>query len=134
MNTKFLRSRCWLVLPALVLSGCASVMQGERQMVAVDVVCGGVQVPAQCVLDNSRGVWRLGAPGSVMVRRDGQPLRVACSSPFFGSTQLMVPASMHVTMAGNLLMGGVVGAGVDVLTGAGLGYPGHVQVTYPRCR
>ena len=123
-----------LGLSALVLAGCASITHGEQQRVRVDVACGDRAVPAQCTASNDRGRWAFEAPASLVVTRDASALRVSCSSPFFGAQRLLVPPHLSRAMAGNVLAGGLVGAGVDVFTGAGLAYPPVVVVHYPSCR
>ncbi len=125
----------WLVLgSALGMTGCASVTHGDRQSLRVEATCGDRVVPAQCVVANDRGQWPLRAPADLVVIRDASVLQVSCHSPFFGSQTVQVPASVSLAMVGNWLAGGLVGAGVDVVTGAGLAYPRQVLVHYPACR
>jgi hypothetical protein len=100
----------------------------------VQAACGDRVVPAQCVLSNDRGQWQLRAPSDLVLTRDASVLQVTCHSPFFGAQTVQVPPAVSVAMVGNWLAGGFLGAGVDVVTGAGLAYPHQVLVHYPACR
>lgn len=126
--------RWGLVGICMLLGGCASVLYGDQQRVAVSARCGDRLVPAQCFLRNDRGHWQVQAPAQLVLQRDASVLEVACSSPFFGAQVLRVMPGADASLAGNLLVGGWVGAGVDVVTGAGLRYPAHIVVDYPSCR
>lgn len=123
-----------LVLMTTALAGCASVTHGDLQRIQVQVVCGDRAVPAQCSASNGRGHWRFEAPASLVVARDASALMVQCASPFFGAQSVTVPPGLSTAVVGNVLAGGLVGVGVDVVTGSGLAYPGLVVVNYPYCR
>ena len=122
------------VVLLLALAGCASVTRGDQQRLRVETVCASRVVPAQCTASNDRGRWSFRAPADLVVTRDASALQIACSSPYFGSQTLQVPSGLNMAMAGNVLAGGLVGMGVDVVTGAGLSYPQQVVVNYPGCR
>ena len=122
------------VVMLLALAGCASVIRGDQQRVRVETVCGARAVPAQCTASNDRGRWSFRAPTDLVVTRDTSALQIACSSPYFGSQILQVPSGLNMGLAGNMLAGGLLGMGVDVVTGAGLSYPQQVVVNYPGCR
>lgn len=126
----------WAILSitALALTGCASVMHGDEQRLSVEARCGHRAVPAQCTVQNSRGHWQFTAPAHLIIKRDSDALVVSCASPFFGAQTLTVPPSATLALAANALMGGVLGAGLDVMSGAGLRYPHTVVVEYPGCR
>jgi len=117
----------------LLTTGCASFIGEGKQTVSVQAVCYGRSMPAQCVAENGRGRTRFFAPGPVTVQRDFTALRVTCKSVFVDSHTLRVWPTVQQAMAGNVLLGGVVGAGVDVATARGLQYPQELQVVFPSC-
>lgn len=124
----------WAILfSAILLSGCASVMHGDAQRLSVEARCGHRSVPAQCSVQNSRGHWNITAPANLIIKRDSDPLVISCASPFFGAQTLTVPPSATMALAANAFFGGLVGAGFDVMSGAGLRYPHMVIVDYPAC-
>lgn len=117
----------------LLMAGCASFIGEGKQTLSVQAVCYGRSMPAQCVAENGRGRTRFFAPGPVTVQRDFTALKVTCKSVFVDSHTLRVWPTVQQAMAGNVLLGGVVGAGVDVATARGLQYPEALQVVFPSC-
>ena len=124
----------WGVIILVTLAGCASVIRGDQQRLHVETMCGSRVVPALCMAINDRGRWHFRAPADLVVIRDSSAMHISCSSPYFGSQTLQVSSSLNMTIACNLLAGGLVGMGVDVVTGAGLSYPRQVLLNYPDCR
>lgn len=127
-------SRLWVVFcMAFVVSGCASVLHDDKQTVSVRALCHEKSVPAVCVAENSRGSWTFQAPKDIVVTKDKYALKVTCRSVLVGQHTVHAPASLQGAMAGNVLLGGLVGAAFDVGSGRGLSYPASVDVSYPSC-
>jgi hypothetical protein len=92
-----------------------------------------VAVPAaDCVLTNDKGSWRLPAPGDLQVSRSNKPMKIECRQAGMPPGQLSVESSTRAAMFGNILLGGVIGAGVDYANGAAFEYPGVAVVTMGR--
>ena len=123
-----------LLLTALFISGCASVLHGDNQSMRVSTLCGQQSLPASCVATNSKGSWPFQTPASILVQKAHDPLTIRCKSPFFAEGVAQVPASPNPMLAGNLVFGGLIGAGVDFATGAGFAYNTVVNIFYPSCR
>jgi uncharacterized protein YceK len=117
----------------LLTAGCASVLNEDKQTVSVRAVCYGMSMPAQCVAENSRGRWTFNAPKQIEVSKDMFDLKVTCKSAFVDKHTTSVRSGVQVAMAGNVLLGGLVGGAVDVATARGLQYPARVDVVYPSC-
>lgn len=118
---------------ALVLGGCASVLHEDKQVVSVRAMCGAHSVPAACVAENSRGRWSFHAPRDIVVPKDMVALRVTCKSVLVDQHTVDAPASLQKVMAGNVLLGGLVGAVYDLGSRRGLVYPEQIDVSYPAC-
>lgn len=123
---------CSLV-SVFVVAGCASVLNEDKQTVSVRAICYGMSMPAQCVAENSRGRWTFNAPKQIEVSKDLFDLKVTCKSTFVDKHSTSVRSGVQVAMAGNVLLGGLVGGAVDVATARGLQYPSKVDVVYPSC-
>jgi hypothetical protein len=119
---------------SLLLTGCASVLNQDKQAIYVQTGCQGMSIPAQCVAENARGRWRFVTPAQVVVNRDMSSLRVTCHSPFVGSHTVQARAGLQPSMAGNLLVGGLVGAAVDVASARGLQYAAQIDLVFPSCQ
>lgn len=123
-----------LCLIASLLTACASLVDGDSQSMRVTTYCGQQIIPASCVASNSKGSWPFSTPSSLVVQKDRYSLTITCKSPFFAEGVAYVPSSANPLLAGNLVFGGLIGAGIDVATGAGFGYNPTVNIFYPSCR
>jgi hypothetical protein len=115
------------------LAGCAGVMHGRSQSVQVLTVCNGQMVPAICTAQNAQGALHFQAPATIEVQKDFSNLNITCKSPFFNEVSVTLPSGLNLSTAGNLLVGGVVGVGVDVFSGSAFAYSQAVRIQYPSC-
>ena len=122
-----------LVAGVLLLSGCASVVNGNRQKVSVTTHDKGVDVSgATCTLSNDKGVWYLTSPGSTSVHRSYGDMKIDCALTGTTNGSVAVPSVTTGAVYGNILIGGGIGAGVDIATGAAFRYPDVVRVEMGR--
>jgi hypothetical protein len=117
-----------------VLSGCASMLDEDTQEVTVNMLCYDKPVRAQCVAENSRGRWPFKVPGTVEVKNEYGDLSITCKLPYYPPFTVAAPALPSWNMAGNLLLGGLVGAAYDVHNNTGLKYPETINITSPTCK
>lgn len=110
----------------LALQGCASIVSGSTQVVSVDTPgCPG----ARCELSNDKGKYFVtSTPGTVTLGRSYNNLQVICTRDGASSDPLSVASATKGMAFGNILFGGVIGAGVDVSTGAAYDYPQLITV------
>ena len=118
-----------LLLVASFGSGCASIMEGSDQVININTTgCedSGVVV---CTVRNSDGSSVITAPASTSVEKTRGALTIDCSSKDKLATgSLTVESGYEAMNAGNILLGGVSGLGVDAATGAMWKYPSAVVV------
>lgn len=100
-------------------------MNGQNQSLSVDTTPVS---DAKCTLSNDKGTWYVnGTPGSVTVGRSYDPLNVDCEKGAYNG--IMSIESKTKGMAfGNLLFGGIIGAGVDMSNGSAYDYPTPITV------
>ncbi len=117
-------------LASLELGGCASIVDGNTQSLSVKTLDKADQdlAGAKCSLTNDKGVWYLTSPGSVTVHRSYADLVVACEAQDQEPGSTRAPSSTKPMAFGNILLGGVIGVGVDVATGAAYDYPQLITV------
>ena len=115
----------------VLFTGCASIVSGQNQSVSVTTKnnSGADVAGAKCTLANDKGTWFATTPGSVMVRRSYNDLSVNCALEGLEPGILMVKSSTKGMAFGNILFGGIIGAGVDMSTGAAYDYPELISVT-----
>jgi hypothetical protein len=118
-----------ILLAPLLTAGCASIVDGHDQSLPVKTVASGNDLAgAQCELKNDKGVWYVATPGSVTVHRSYDKLNVTCKETGYTANVVAVDSSTKGMAFGNILFGGLIGAGVDMSTGAAYDYPALITV------
>jgi len=107
------------------VSGCATVIKGTSQSVAITTP---PTEGAQCVLPSKEENWQITSPGVATVQKSKEDIQVRCEKPGWQTATATIPSNFQGWTLGNLLIGGVIGVGVDAATGAMNEYPGAFQV------
>lgn len=116
-----------IVLGALPLAGCASITTGTSESVAVSTAPAG---GARCQLANEKGNWTINpTPGSTTVHKAYGPLTVTCTDAKGNKGVTTVQSTTEGAAYGNILVGGIIGAAVDMSSGAAYLYPANIAVT-----
>ena len=122
-------SRFCALTVLLATTACASITTGTTQAVTVLTEPPG----ASCLV--SRNGETLGfvnpTPGSLTVSKSSSALTVRCERPGSQVGMTTVPSSLQGMTAGNLLLGGVIGLGIDAASGAMNQYPPNIQLALP---
>jgi uncharacterized protein YceK len=119
----------FLIVAVVGLGGCASIIDGSSQSLSVKTVAGGTDVAgSQCSLTNNKGTWFVTTPGTVTVHRSYDALNVKCEHEGFVANTASTDSSTKGMAFGNILFGGLIGAGVDMSTGAAYDYPNPIVV------
>lgn len=120
----------FMLLSASLLTGCASIVSGTSQNVSVETppVTG-----ASCSLKNDKGAWQIAStPGSVNVHKSTQPIFIHCQKKGYKTAYKDFRSSTKGMVAGNVLFGGFIGAGIDAADGAAFDYPSEMIVPMAR--
>lgn len=116
-------------IAVLSLTGCASIVSGTSQVVSVETLQkSGPVAGASCKLENDKGVYYVTTPGTVTVHRAYGDMNVKCDKAEMPAGMAVVKSATKGMMAGNILFGGFIGAGVDAASGAAYDYPTLFQV------
>lgn len=114
---------------AASLTGCASIVSGTTQVMSVETLSKTGKVDgASCKLQNDKGVFYVTTPGTVSVHRAYGDLTVTCDKAGLPTGLATIKSSTKGMMAGNILFGGFIGAGVDAASGAAYDYPPLLQI------
>ena len=115
-----------LVAAALALSGCASIVKGTSQDVAINTNPPG----ARCEL--MRGATSLGVvdptPGVLNLDKSSESIQIKCDLEGYKTAQYILESEAEAMTAGNVIFGGVIGLAVDASTGAMNKYDSNVTV------
>lgn len=119
-----------LAAVSMLGSGCASIVSGHNQSISVETRSkqGQAITSASCKLSNNKGSWFVTSPGSVTVSRSFENLLINCEKENQEPGLASVKSSTKAMAFGNILFGGLIGAGVDVATGAAYDYPTMITV------
>ena len=118
-----------IVTLGVMLSGCASVTRGTTENISIastpsgaEAVVSGLEVPTTCTTPCAV-VAKRNADISITFQKDGY-------EPQIVQLTKEIPGTGAAGFAGNLLLGGLVGMGVDAATGAATDHkPNPVIVT-----
>jgi hypothetical protein len=106
------------------MTGCASITTGNRQTVMVTTTADAKPVAdIECTATNDKGSWTVTTPGSIDLQQSAQDLRVKCETPIYEPGNESFKSGTKAMAFGNILVGGIIGAAVDVSTGAAFEYP-----------
>mgnify|MGYP001599623528 CR=1 FL=1 len=115
-----------LAAGAMSLGGCATITRGKTDSVSV------TSVPvdgAKCSLKNGVGEWYLTTPGSADVHKSKTDLQIDCTRDGYEPAHVTMQSHFEGMTAGNLIIGGVIGIGIDAASGAMNHYDKAAQVT-----
>lgn len=119
-----------LVLSGLfLLEGCATIVEGNDQSILVNTMRCEQHGNPRCIVKNRDNAVVVTAPGSALIEKGASALVVTCVSDnklAKGSTT--VKSRYEAMNLGNILIGGIIGLGVDALSGAMWTYPNEVAV------
>jgi hypothetical protein len=114
------------LLGAFALAACASITKGTNQIVAVNTpgVAG-----ATCTLTSPAiGSQLVVTPGTVTLEKSKESVAVRCTKECYVEGGGVIASNMEAMTAGNIILGGVIGLGVDAASGAMNKYTPEIQV------
>jgi len=107
------------------LAGCATIVSGTDQDISVDTPG---YASAECVLRSEGiGEYTVVTPATLKVSRSKHDIHVTCSKGCLRGAGL-IASNLEGTTAGNLLIGGIIGAGIDSASGALNKYTSHTAI------
>jgi hypothetical protein len=110
---------------AILLAGCATITKGTDQQVSIDTPG---HTGAICTL-SSKGIGQrqINAPTTVELPKSKHDIAVSCVKGCYKGSGV-ISSNIEGMTAGNVLLGGVVGLGVDSASGAMNHYNANNQI------
>jgi hypothetical protein len=125
-----MRAMLLLVALGLVTSGCASITAGTTQSVMVQTAPA---TASECTLVNDKGTWHLPqTPGATSINKAYGDLVVTCVGKDGTRGSANVASTTTGAAFGNIIAGGIIGAAVDMSSGAAYVYPSNITVAMHR--
>lgn len=119
---------------AVLMASCATLTKGTDQQVMVDTPG---HPGAQCTLTSPAiGSRTVSTPSVINLQKSKHDIAVTCMSGCYRGAST-IPSNFEGMTAGNILLGGVIGLGVDAASGAMNKYAPMATVTLlpdPNCQ
>lgn len=116
-----------VLLSLTALTACASIIEGSTNQINVTTYPA---TNCNCQLTNSRGSVTSYAPSTVSIKKSKSDLDITCSDPRSGASgNTKLVSDIEPWAFGNILIGGLIGLGIDWGTGAAYNYPNSAMVT-----
>lgn len=117
------------VVPALLLTSCASIIEGSTQEITVNSSPPG----ANCAFmrDGQHVAEISKSPGSAVVKKTGADITVDCTKPGYQEATAIDHSDVAAATFGNIILGGLVGIIIDAVDGSIHKYDPVVSVTLP---
>lgn len=110
----------------LLVPGCASVIDGTSQQIALESNPPG----AQCLLNrNGVVIGNITTPGAVLVKKTKHDIEVSCTKDGYQTSTSRLKSEIQGATWGNIILGGGIGWAIDSASGADNKYQDHVTVT-----
>lgn len=116
-----------LLAGLMILPGCSTIVRGTTQAVAVQTP--GVE-KAECEL-HSEGIGskQVVTPATIVLDKSQHDIEVSCHKRCYTDGRGVIQSHTEEMAAGNVLVGGVVGLGVDAASGAMNKYEPEVHIS-----
>lgn len=126
-----------LIGVAVSLSACSTIVNGSNQSLKfVSKDMNGVELPgANCSLTGGSKHSvdeQFTTPAVIEVKRSKKALDLVCNKSGYKTASKTITSNYEAAVAGNILAGGFIGAGVDAATGAVYKYPEVITIKLPR--
>lgn len=109
-------TKAFVVGVAVLGTGCATITKGTTQSVAVNTP----GVPgAECTLTSSAiGSKVVTTPASIVLDKGSDNISVVCKKACYQDAVGIIQSNTEAMAAGNVIVGGPIGLGVDAVSGA----------------
>lgn len=108
------------------LAGCATITKGTTQAITLDTPGAP---GAQCTLvSDGIGTKVVQTPATLTLDKSQSAISVTCKKECFQNGVGIIASNTETMTAGNLLLGGVIGLGVDAASGAMNKYNANNQI------
>lgn len=116
----------------LAATGCASIVNDADQPMKLETktAAGETVTGAECRLQNSGGTISARSGETARVRRSSEDLEISCTHPGNPEAIGRAISRANAGMAGNILLGGLIGAAIDHSKGTAYTYPTWIQLVF----
>jgi len=121
----FVKGFCLVILLGLVV-GCATIVKGTSQTISLDTPGAP---GAQCILTSSSvGTKKVTTPVNISLEKGSDNITVVCTKHCYQQGRGVISSNIEGMAAGNVILGGPIGLGIDAATGAMNKYTTNNQI------
>lgn len=103
------------IVMVMTMSSCCTIISGRRAKVTLE---GQVAEPVNIIVDGKGYANVSTFPSKVKVKRNSKPSIIEITSDNYVYEDIVVSKKMNHVIWGNLILGGVIGVGVDAISGS----------------
>ena len=108
-----------------LLTGCATLAEGTSQAIYIETPD---HAGAQCVLTSKEiGTRTVNTPATIELPKSKHDIAVSCKQGCYTGAAI-IGSHFEGATAGNIVLGGAIGVGVDAMTGAMNTYDARTQI------
>ena len=115
----------------LSATGCASVISSNSQSIYVTTECKGRSMPAVYIATIDQGSLRFNTPANILIKKNSEDFLISCEDGLLGDFSYKVTFSKVIPMSRNLVIGGDIGAVIDVSNSASFEYLKSISLHAP---
>lgn len=115
-----------LLLGAVVLPGCSSILSGTSDTISFDSNPPGAD--CQLVRDGNI-IGNVKTPGAVVVQKTKDDIHVTCKKAGYQEATGHLTSEIQAETWGNIILGGGIGWAIDSASGADNDYADHITIT-----
>ena len=104
------------LIAAVAGSGCATIVKGTTQQVAINTP--GVPGASCTLVSSAIGTKVVATPATLVLDKSQDSIAVTCKKECFQDGVGIISSNTESMTAGNILVGGPIGLGVDAVSGA----------------
>ena len=115
------------ICAAATLGACSTIIEGTSQEISISTK----PPEASCALERDGvEIGRVpSTPGKVTIEKNKQNILITCNKDGYKEAVYTNASDYAAATAGNLLIGGIIGVGIDAATGAANKYESNVEIT-----
>jgi hypothetical protein len=128
---KYAKCACALAA-AMLATGCATIVNERTQPIKVETLAedGKPVTGADCTLHNNFATVTMKSGSTAKVHRSSLDLDITCKDAARPEAVARAVSRANAGMAGNIILGGVIGAVIDHRKGTAYTYPTWMQLQF----